>query len=212
MQNKKIVLFTTALLAVVFLVAVVLFQKSQDSKIEQLASNKGAPFVRDHSPSFGKNKNNVTIVEFMDPECESCMIFHPVVKKVFFEYKNETKLVYRYLANHANSIFAIKILEAAKIQNGYKKVLDLIFEHQDKWSHGEDRENIWEILSLSDLDMEKLKDDYLKINIDDILQTDREDASTLGVTGTPTIFVNGKPLKVLAYKPFLDLVESEIYK
>lgn len=212
MQNKKIVLLTTVLLAVGFIVGVLFYQKSVDTKIEQLASNKGAPFVRDYSISFGENKNNVTIVEFMDPECESCKAFHPIVRKVFYEYKKEVKLVYRYLDNHPNSAYAIRILEAAKKQDGYKKVLNLMFEHQEKWSHGQSVDNLWKILATSDLDIQKLKKDFNDMDIDDMLSTDRQDAYTLGVTGTPTIFVNGKMLRVLSYKTFLDLVESEIYK
>ena len=41
---------------------------------------------------------------------------------------------------------------------------------------------------------------------------DSQDARTLGVRGTPTIFVNGKRLSVLSYTTLIELVESEIYK
>ena len=45
-----------------------------------------------------------------------------------------------------------------------------------------------------------------------MLNLDRKDASTLGVRGTPSFFVNGKKLRELSHKALLDLVESEIYK
>lgn len=210
MQNKKIVLFTTAILAIGFVLGMVFYQKSVDKKIEQLAASDGAPFIRDHSPTMGENKNDVLIVEFLDPECESCKQFHPIIKKVFYDYKKETKLVYRYIANHKNSIFAIRVLEAAKKQDKFKETLDLVFKYQEEWS--KTPKALFTHLQEIDLDMEKFKVDFDKNDISNILKTDREDANKLNFRGTPTIFVNGKALRVLSYKSLLDLVESQIYK
>jgi protein-disulfide isomerase len=114
MKNKKIVLFSIVLLVVGFIAVAMFYQKSEDKKVENLAvTNSGGPFEREHSPSFGQNKNKVVIVEFLDPECEACGAFHPIIKKVFNEYEEETKLVVRYLDNHSNSKFSIRLLEAA---------------------------------------------------------------------------------------------------
>jgi protein-disulfide isomerase len=215
MQNQKTVLIAILLLIIGFVTGAMMYQKIMDEKNQQLAATKkGAPFVRDHAPTFGKNLNKVTIVEFMDPECESCAYFHPVVKKVFDEYKEETRLVYRYLANHGNSKFAVKLLEAARLQNKFNETLDVIFKYQAKWAphNAPNPELLWKFLPEAGLDMLKLKNDFKTINIDEILTLDRRDSQKIGVRGTPTIFVNGKLLKNLEYKDFLDLVESEIYK
>lgn len=215
MNSKKIIAITIILLIITFVTGTKLYQNSIDDKNQQLAANKkGAPFVRDHSPTFGKNKNKVTIVEFMDPECESCAYFHPVVKKVFDEYKDETRLVYRYLANHGNSKFAVKLLEASRIQNKFKETLDVIFKYQAKWAphNAPNPELLWEFLPEAGLDIKKLRSDFDNIDVNDLLNIDKKDALKIGVTGTPTFYVNGKLLKKLDYKLFLDLVESEIYK
>ncbi len=215
MKNKKIVLFASGLLLLAFIIVANFYQKSIDTKTEQLAiNNQGAPFIREHSPSFGENKNKVTITEFLDPECESCSAFHPVIKEVFNDYKVETKLVYRYLANHSNSKFAVKILEAARLQNKYNETLEIIFKYQPQWAqhHNPMPELLWTFLPQAGLDIAKLRADFKTINVDTMLQLDRQDAMQLGVTGTPTFYVNGKILKDYTKKALYDLVESEIYK
>jgi protein-disulfide isomerase len=215
MKNKKVVLLSVVLLVVGFIAAAVFYQKGQDDKIEKIASkSSGAPFVREHSPKFGKNENKVTIVEFLDPECEACASFHPVIKKVFNEYYKETNLVVRYLDNHGNSKFAIRLLEAARIQGKYNEALEIIFNTQAQWAdHNNPKPQLlWDFLPQAGLDMKKLRSDFENNYIDGMLNLDRTDAQKLQVRGTPTFFVNGKQLKKLGYQSLLDLVESELYK
>jgi len=215
MKNKKIVLFTLIVLVIGFIAGITVYQSSIDAKNQELVSSKnGAPFVRDHSPTFGENKNKVIITEFLDPECEACSAFHPIIKEVFNDYKVETKLVIRYLANHQNSRFAIRLLEAARLQNKYNEALNIMFKYQEKWAkHNNTKpELLWKFLPEAGLDMTKLKADFKDNDIDNMLNLDRKDASTLGVRGTPSFYVNGKKLRELSHKALLDLVESEIYK
>lgn len=215
MKNKKIVLFSIILLLAGFIVSTIFYQKSEEKKVEKLAaSNIGIPFEREHSPKFGQNKNNVAIVEFLDPACETCSAFHPIIKKVFNEYEKETKLVIRYIDNHKNSKFAIRLLEAARKQGKFKEALEVIFKYQQKWAdpHNPKPQLLWDFLPEAGLDMTKLKSDFDSNPIDRKLNFDRIDAAILGVRGTPTLFVNGKKLSTLSYKALLDLVESEIYK
>jgi protein-disulfide isomerase len=215
MKNKKIILLALSLLVVGFISAVTFYQNGVDAKNQKLVTNEnGAPFIRDHAPMFGENKNNVIITEFLDPECESCSAFHPVIKEVFTDYKVETKLVIRYLANHENSKFAVRLLEAAKLQNKFNEALSVMFKYQPKWAeHNNTKpELLWELLPEAGLDMVKLKADFNNNNIDELLAIDKKDAMQLGVRGTPTFYVNGKILRELSHKALLDLVESEIYK
>ena len=215
MKNKTLIVGVILVLVVGFFIAVKLYQDSIDTNNQKLATNtSAAPFAREHSPSFGLNKNSVVITEFLDPECEACSAFHPTIKEVFNDYKEETKLVIRYLANHENSKFAIRLLEAARLQNKYNEALEVMFRTQNKWAqHNNTKpELLWTLLSDTSLDMTKLKADFESNDIDDMLNLDRKDAIALGVRGTPTFFVNGKKLQSLNHKALQDLVESEIYK
>ena len=215
MQNKKLVLGTLVVLVLLF-VGLGYFYKNNETKKEEVATlNKSASLVRDHSIKFGDNKKNISVVEFLDPECESCALFHPIMRKVYKEYHEDIQLVVRYVPNHKNSKFAVRILEASRVQNKYEEVLNVIFEKQPLWAqhNNEKPELLWEFLAvIPDLDISKLKEDSKNPKIDEIMDIDSSDARELNVRGTPTIFVNEKRLSVLSQKDLFDLVESEIYK
>ena len=52
-----------------------------------------ASLVRPHSPSLGPANAPVVIVEFFDPECESCRAFNPFTKQILGEYGDQVRLV-----------------------------------------------------------------------------------------------------------------------
>lgn len=214
MKNKKLVLFSIVIVVVAFFTASYFYKTNQENSLKSFKNMNKAPFVRENSVTFGENKSNVVIVEFMDPECISCKLFHPVVNDILKQYYKDVKLVVRYLASHDNSEYIIKILEASRAQDKYKQTLDVIFKYQEKWSNQADPqpELVWQYLPQAGLDMEKLKKDFLAIDISQILKQDYEDATTLNVRGTPSFFVNSKELETLSYKAFFDLVEKEIFE
>lgn len=216
MKNKKIVLISLVVLVLGFILASYAFKSNESKKVENIVQDEsGAPFTRAHSPKFGENKKGVIVVEFLDPECESCAAFHPIVKKMYKENYEDISLVIRYLPNHQNSRFVVKLLESARLQNKYNEALDVIYATQYKWAvHNNTKpELLWDFLSKIDgLDIEKLRTDSKKPLFDEMMDIDSSDARTLGVRGTPSIFVNGKRLAVLSYATLVELVESEIYK
>lgn len=166
---------------------------------------------------MGDNQKNISVVEFLDPECESCAIYSEVVKKLYKEYYKDIQIVVKYLDNHKNSRLTIQMLEAARVQGKYEDVLNMMFEKHSLWaSHYasvDKPELLWQFLKeIPDLDIEKLKVDMNNPKIDEIIAQDRADATALGVRGTPTLFVNGVLLNSLSQKALFDLVEKEIYK
>ena len=210
MRNKKLVIITSIILVTLFIGLAYFYKSNQNS-----LSNMEISLEKEHSMSFGENKKNIVVVEFMDPECESCAIFHTIIKKVYKEYYSDIKLVVRYLPNHKNSKFAIKILEASREQNKYNEVLNLIFEKQPLWAahNNEKPELLWTLLAqIEGLDIDKLKIDAANPELDQLIDIDTNDARALGIRGTPTIFVNEKKLETLSQKDLLDLIEAEIYK
>lgn len=217
MQNKKLVL-STLVAVIAFFVGFSFFYKNDSKSTQNIAvENINELLVRDYSYKMGENSKNISVVEFLDPECESCAIYSTVVKRLYKEYYGDIQIVIKYLDNHKNSRFTIQILEAARVQGKYEEVLDMMFEKHSLWaSHYasvDKPELLWQFLKeISDLDIEKLKEDMKNPKIDEIIKQDREDANALGVRGTPTIFVNGKQLQELSQKALFDLVEKEIYK
>lgn len=214
MKNKAVVLGSIVALVVGFIAVLSFYKDSQAQGLKEL-THTDAPFIRDHSTKFGDNKKGIYVVEFIDPECEACAYYHPVIKELFRNYYEDIQLVIRYLDNHKNSKFAVRILEASKKQNMYKPTLDMIYASQGVWAqHGNPKPLLlWEELKkVEGLDVEKLKKDFENTNVDEIVKLDRQDATALQVRGTPTIFVNGEKLEKLSYQGLFDLVESKLFK
>ena len=197
MQNKKLVFGSLVVLILLF-VGLGYFYKNNETQKEELVTLKNSELlVREHSIKFGDNKKNISVVEFLDPECESCALFHPIMRKLYKEYHEDIQLVVKYIPNHQNSKFAIKILEASRVQNKYEEVLDVIFEKQPLWAqhNNEKPELLWEFLAqIPQLDINKLKEDSNNPEIDKLIDTDKQDADKLNVRGTPVVFVNEKKL------------------
>jgi protein-disulfide isomerase len=211
MQNKNLVFISIFVVLIIFVGAVYFYKGSTTSNV----GNIGDTLLKEYSYKKGDNKKNIVVVEFMDPECESCALFHPIMKKLYKEYSDDILIVTKYLANHKNSKMAIEILEASREQNLYDEVLDVIFEKLPIWAkhNNEKPELLWEFLKeVSGLDIEKLKVDIKNPKIAEIIKQDRLDATSLNVRGTPTIFVNGIELENLSQKDLFDLVEKGIYK
>ncbi|MDD3342896.1 MAG: thioredoxin domain-containing protein [Sulfurospirillaceae bacterium] len=169
-------------------------------------------FVRAHSPIIGNEKATTTIVEFFDPACGTCKAFSPFVKNIIQKHPDKLKLVLRYAPFHTDSYYVVQMLEASKLQNRYFETLDVIFKHQEKWAinHSSNIAKLWSFLPEAGLDVEKLKNDMKRPEIDAIIKQDIADSKLLGVNQTPEFFVNGKPLKRFGYKELEELINSEL--
>ena len=110
------------------------------------------------------------------------------------------------------SEMAIKVLEAARLQNAFIPVLEALFANQTAWaSHGAPAaERIMEIAGTAGLDTDAAADQIRSPSIVGILNQDRADVEAIGVQQTPTFFVNGKALPKFGAEQLKALVENEI--
>lgn len=213
MKNKLLIYAAVGLALVLsFVGATYMYQSSQKAKLDFLATEKSELFVRDYSPRYGNTEAKVILTEFLDPECESCRAFYPVVKSFLNEFEGQVQLVVRYAPFHQNSKIAIKALEAARMQGKYWEALELLFYHQPKWGshHNPKPELIFEYLPQLGLDMDKLKEDMESQKIKDIIEQDQKDLRALSVRATPTFFVNGRPLEEFSVDALHALIKDEV--
>ena len=152
-------------------------------------------------------------VEFFDPACEACRAFHPVVKRILAEYPDDVRVVMRYTPFHGEaSELAIKVLEAARLQDVLVPVLEALLENQPAWAaHGAPAaDRIMEIAGTAGLDTAAAADQIRSPSIVGLLNRDRADVEAVGIQGTPTFLVNGKPLPDFGAEQLLSLVQSEV--
>ena len=73
-----------------------------------------AALVSQASPTLGEATAKVHIVEFLDPACETCAAFYPLVKQVLAQNPGTIRLSVRHVALHEGSDYVVRLLEAAE--------------------------------------------------------------------------------------------------
>ena len=214
MKKNKLIGISLLVMVAVFVGGAYLYKK-KNSEEQRLTLEKNRKILsRDHSPVFGNPEAPVEIVEFLDPECETCGNFYPLVKNIMHQFPGKIKLVIRYAPFHQDSIFAVKILEAARNQNKYWETLAKLFEKQPEWGdhHNPNPMLIWTYLPGLGLNTDQIKRDMEDSEITNRINIDIADLNTFSVKKTPTFFVNGQPLETFGYEQLFEAVKKEVEK
>ncbi len=217
-ELKTLIIVFCSTLSALFIIYLAFLKTETSIEPTTVTSNKiiqAPPLIANvstaHSFSVGPENAKVTVVEFFDPECESCAAVAPYIKKEMSYYKDQVRWIFRYMAYHHNSELAIRILEASRQQNLFLEVQNFLFENQKTW--GEQKTSVQEILfkllpQIKNLNIEKLKIDMNNPKTTEMIAIDKADGEKYGVTGTPTFFVNG----ILLQELNLDNLIAQINK
>lgn len=163
----------------------------------------------------GNKEEVVTLVEYLDFECEACGAYYPVVKRLSLEYKDRVKFVTRYfpLPGHKNSMTSASAVEAAGKQGKYWEMYDIVFENQKDW--GENQSATPEIFERYakklGLDLVKFQQDVASQEVKNRIERDKNTGTKLGIQGTPTFFLNGKKIEnPRGYEEFKKILDGAL--
>lgn len=197
---------------------------NQNAEVKQAAKTPAMSeaMVRADSPTIGPADAKVTVVEFLDPECESCAAFAPEVKKIMKEFEGQARLVIRYMPLHKNARLAASYMEAAGEQGKYWEMQEKMFVNQSQWGeiHGApqpvdrpDPKVLFEKWAGElGLNVDQLRASATEKKHLDKIERDLADGRSLGVRRTPTIFVNGKELFRLNPNDLRSMIAAELKK
>lgn len=212
--NVLIAVAAVGLLGVAALAATLL-GKSEDVQPAQDASNpREAALASEHSPTLGPSDAKVHIVEFIDPACETCAMFYPMVKQWMAEVPGDIRLSMRHIPFHSGADYAVRILEASRKQDKYWETLEALLQSQQQWTqhHQVLPDKIEPAIASVGLDMDKLRADMNSVEVMARMEQDKKDAQLLKVTATPEYFVNGRPLPRFGAQELAILVREELAK
>lgn len=154
----------------------------------------------DDDPWTGTAQAPVTIVEFSDFGCPYCKNSVPVLKELLAKYPGKLKLVYRDFPgpNHQQALSAAQAAQCAAEQGQFWDYHDALFTRQAPatgWNFPVLAEELGLQRSVFDTCMKgnRYREEVLK---------DLQDGLKLGVTSTPTFFINGRPL--VGARPLAD--------
>jgi protein-disulfide isomerase len=164
----------------------------------------------DDDPSRGDANAPVTVVEFTDFQCPACAAMNPVLDEVLAGYGNKVRLVVRDfpLSMHANAFKAAEAANSAHAQGKFFEYAALLFKRQNA------------------LDVASLKKYATELGLDrkqfdaaldsgkyaDEVRHDMDEGQTYGIGSTPTIFINGKMLKVLSKEALKAAIDEALSK
>ena len=152
------------------------------------------------------------VVEWFDPECESCRAIHPILKQIVSEYKDRVHFVFRYMPYHSNSTYAASVLEEAKEIGKFEEALDIIFDKQTECgSHQNPQPHlIPEYFVALGLSKDRLERNTILKKHEEKIRIDQADGQKAGVQVTPTFFVNGSKLNELGEQVLRAAIESAL--
>ena len=178
------------------------------------SGNEQAALASLQAPMLGDASARVHIVEFMDPACETCAMFFPLVKQVIAENPGKIRLSVRQVAFHKGSDYVVRLLEASRKQDKYWQTLETLLATQAQWApnHTVEPGLVNVVIDGLGLDMGQLTTDMNSPEVAQLVQQDASDAITMKVTATPEYFVNGRPLPSFGQQQLLTLINEELNK
>ncbi len=156
----------------------------------------------------------VTLVEFLDFECESCRAAYPFVEQIRQRYEGKITFVIRYfpIESHRNAMNAAKAVEAAARQDQIEPMYQRMYETQAQWGEQQDSKAALfrSYADDLDLDMDRYDRDFASADVESRVQRDVDDGLALGVSGTPTFFLNGKMLQPSSTDEFIAAIDEAL--
>ncbi len=187
--------------------------KSKGTQSGQLADTPTeAALASTQSPTLGDANAKVHIVEFLDPACETCAQFYPLVKTLVAENPGQIRVSLRHVAFHEGSDYVVRVLEASRKQDKYWPTLEAVLASQAVWApnHKAQPDLVLQAIAGVGLNMAQLMTDMNAPDVAQRVEQDRNDAIAMKVTATPEYFVNGRPLPSFGDQQLLDLVREEL--
>ncbi|MEO5331448.1 MAG: thioredoxin domain-containing protein [Magnetococcus sp. YQC-5] len=148
--------------------------------------------------SKGDAKAPVTIIEFSDFECPYCRRAQNVLKKVQETYGNKVRMVFRHypLPFHAKAPKASEAAQCAADQGKFWPMHDVLFAEKTSLEVPELKKQA-KTLGLEQEPFDTCLDSGKHAAR---VTADLTDGKKLGVTGTPTFFING--IRLVGAQPF----------
>jgi protein-disulfide isomerase len=164
---------------------------------------------RGASPTDGPAQAPITIVTWSDFACGHCIRVQPTLDALNKLFPEQIRWVHRTLPLDEDDTTAAEASLAAAAQGRFRPMSDRLYAMGGRV----DRAGVELIARELGLDMVRFRADLDARTYHAQIATDLGDARKLGVTGTPTFFINGRPINgSQALKVFADVVDEELVR
>ena len=162
------------------------------------------------TPIRGSQSAPVTLVEYADYECPYCQQIAPVLARLSEEYADRLAFAYKDvpLPMHTNAQKASEAAHCAGNQGKYWQYHDLLFASKQL-----DAARLTEHAQTLRLDTEAFNKCLESGEKSALVKAQLAEAQTLGLSGTPSFFINGRFFSgMLPYEKLKEIVEEELVR
>ncbi len=151
----------------------------------------------------------VTIVAFEDLQCPTCRQTRPILEKLLAESPN-TRFVFQHFpltSIHKWAFRAAAVSEcvAGESDQAFWKFVDTVFEHQSEITEANAEQKLAAYAVASGADASSLKACAARPEVAARVVASVDLGYSLGVSATPTVFINGRKVTQLAAIPYQKL-------
>jgi len=160
-------------------------------------------------PSMGAAAAPITIVEFGDFQCPFCRAAENSLNQVRQKYGDKVRVVYLDfpLGFHPHAMDAARAAGCAGDQDKFWQFHDALFLDQKQL----DPAGLKQTAAKVGLDANKFDKCFASDKHDAAIRQDVAEGNSLGVTGTPTFFINGRQLVGAQPPPkFSEMIDEEL--
>ena len=169
-------------------------------------------------PSLGPESAPVVIVEFSDFQCPFCLKSFPIIRTLTAKYPDQVRFIYRDFPLediHPWAKLAAQAGYCAQKQDRFWPLHDKIFQNQNKLSQEPDksRELITNLADQAGVNRAQFLQCLDSAEAVKEVEQDQRDGLAVGVSGTPTWFINGyRVAGVIPEEIFRKIIEGLIKK
>ncbi len=169
---------------------------SKAKKTKTSTSGNSSAQATNHVSGAGNKK--VTLTEYGDFQCPACGSYYPYVEQVRQKYGDDITFQFRnfpLVQIHKNAMAAHRAAEAASNQGKFWEMYNMLYSTQQNWTESSNVSPILESYAQQlGLDMNKFRADVASEQVNGTINADINSGQSLGITATPTFFINGKKL------------------
>jgi NhaA family Na+:H+ antiporter len=152
----------------------------------------------------GRADAPVTLEEFGDFQCPPCGKLADPINQLERDYDQRLRVIFRHfpLIMHQHARAAALAAEAAAQQGRFWEMHDVLYREQSTWSKVPDPQTLFKAYAgMLRLNVSRFEKDMESDNVKARVMSDQQHGTKLGVTTTPTIFVNNRALPASSLNP-----------
>jgi len=165
--------------------------------------------------STGSATAKANLIEYADFECPACAEYSKFVEQLRTDYPKDLRVAYRFfpLQQHKYGMLTAQVAYAASKQEKFWQMYQLLFDNQATWAASDNAQSIFDVyVKQLGLNLDKFHSDENADSTKTLINNSYNQGIDIGITSTPTFYLNGNLISPTNFNDFKALVQNEINK